>query len=344
MKNYNKILIIRTDRIGDVLLSTPAIKAIRRNFPFAHIAVMVRPYAEEIMLGSPYIDEVILYDKDEKHKSIFSSLKFAFNLRRKRFDVALILHPTNRVNIISFLAGLPERIGWNRKMGFLLTRKIADKKYLGEKHEIEYTLDIIKEIGVEAKDKTLFMPLRKDHKKKIEEFLKENKLGEKDKLIAINPTASCPSKTWPLENFIKLSNILAKKYNVKILVISGPKDSQKIKGLVNSLENAIDASGKVSIGGLTWLLKKSRLLISNDSGPVHIATSVGTPVIAIFGRSQPGLSPKRWGPAGANDIFLQKNVGCQICLAHNCVKDFSCLKAIKIEDVLDVVKKFEDII
>lgn len=344
MKNYNKILIIRTDRIGDALLSTPAIKAVRRNFPFAHIAVMARPYAEEIVLGSPYIDEVILYDKDKKHKSIFSTLKFAFNLRKKRFDLALILHPTNRVNIISFLANIPERIGWNRKLGFLLTRKLADKKYLGEKHEIEYTLDIIKEIGIETKDKIPFMPLRKDHRKNVEDFFEKNNIGGKDRLIAINPTASCPSKMWPLENFIELSNELAKRYNAKILVISGPKDSQKIEGFIKSLDNAIDAGGKVSVGGLAWLLKKSRLLISNDSGPVHIAASVGTPVIAIFGRSQPGLSPKRWGPVGRNDIFLQRSAGCEICLAHNCVKDFSCLKAIKVEDVLDAVKKFKDII
>lgn len=340
-----KILLIRTDRIGDVLLSTPAIKAVRRHFPSAHIGVMVRPYAKEIVLGSPYIDEVILYDKDSRHKSVFSSLKFAFNLRKKRFDLSLILHPTNRVNIISFLAGIPKRIGWNRKMGFLLTKKIEDKKHLGEKHELEYSLDIIRAIGIETQDKALSIPLRKDHRKNIEEFFEKNNIGDKDRLIAINPTASCPSKTWPIENFIALSAELIKRYNAKILIVSGPEDVKKTKGLAASLKkDVIDASGKTSVGQLAWLLRKAVVFISNDSGPVHIATAVGTPVIAIFGRAQPGLSPRRWGPLGERDIFLHKDVGCEICLAHNCEKEFACLKAIEVKDVLDAVEKFHDII
>ena len=103
--DFKRILVVRTDRIGDLLLSTPVIQALRQNYPDAYIAAMVSPYAKEIVEGNPYLDEVIIYDKDFKHKSWARSMKFASRLRKKRFDLALILHPTNRVHLITFFAG-----------------------------------------------------------------------------------------------------------------------------------------------------------------------------------------------------------------------------------------------
>ena len=128
MESFKRILVTRTDRIGDVLLSTAVIKVLRKKFPKSYIAVMVRPYARDIVLGNPYLDELILYDKYGAQRSLLSSIKFAAGLRKKRFDLVLILHPTNRQHIISFLAGIKKRVGFNRKMGFLLTDKIEHKK------------------------------------------------------------------------------------------------------------------------------------------------------------------------------------------------------------------------
>ena len=120
---YKRILIVRTDRIGDVLLSTPVIKALRDAWPYAYIAMIVSPYAKEIVEGNPYLDEVIIYNKDGKHRSALRTIKFALNLKKKKFDLAVILHPTNRVHLVSFLAGIKRRIGYDRKLGFLLNKK-----------------------------------------------------------------------------------------------------------------------------------------------------------------------------------------------------------------------------
>jgi len=331
---FKRILIVRTDRIGDVLLSTPAIKALRDANPNAYIAMMVAPSARDIAEGNPYLDEVLIYDKDGRHKTWIESVRFARILKKKKFDLVLILHPTNRVHLVTFFAGIPRRVGYDRKMGFLLTDRLSHTKQLGEKHELEYTLDIVRYLGIEPKDKDLFMPLSPESEDWADEFFAKEGIREGDRLLAVHPGASCPSKIWPSERFAETADKLADKYRLKIILISGPKDIHPVQGVIKNLRHpAINLSGKTSISQLASVLKRCQLLISNDSGPVHIASGVGTPVISIFGRNQRGLSPRRWGPRGIKDRVLHREVGCRECLAHKCGKGFACLKAITAEEV-----------
>ena len=332
---FKRILIVRTDRVGDVLLSTPVIKALREEYPVSYIAMMVSPYAKDALEGNPYLDEVIIYDKGGKHRGWVRSIKFAQNLKKKRFDLALILHPANRVHLVTFSAGIPRRVGYDRKFGFLLTDRIKHTKHLGEKHELEYNLDLAKYIGIEPPDKNLFMPIKPESEKWVEGLLRKEGINDKDKILTLHPAASCPSKIWPTERFAQAADMLIRKYGLRAFIIAGPKDIVIARDMEKKmLQPVINLAGKTSISQLASLLKKSALFISNDSGPVHIASAVGSPVISIFGRSQNGLSPKRWGPVGARDIFLHKKVGCIECLAHNCVKEFLCLKAITVDDVV----------
>ena len=336
--NFKRILIVRTDRIGDVLLSTPVIKALRDAYPHTYIAMMVSPYAKDIIDGNPYLDEVIIYDKDNRHKNWFSSMRFTTKLKKKKFDLALILHPTNRVHLLTFFARIPRRIGYDRKMGFLLTDRIRHTKQLGQKHELEYNLDLVRYLDIQPQDKTLFMPIRAESEKWVESIFRQEGISQQDKLLAIHPQASCPSKIWPNERFAEAADRLIEKYGFKVLLITGPKDIVLAQNVIKHMHYpAINLSGRTSVSQLASVLKRCRLFISNDSGPVHIASAVGTPVISIFGRNQKGLSPTRWGPTGKNDRILHKEVGCIECLAHNCIKDFACLKAITVDDVLNTV-------
>lgn len=332
---YKRILVVRTDRIGDVLLSTPVIKVLRDNYPHAFIAMMVSPHCKEIVEGNPYLDEVVLYDKDAKEKGWFSSIKFARKLSKSKFDIAIILHPTNRVHLISYIAGIPKRVGYDRKMGFLLTDKFSHTKQLGQKHELEYNLDLLENLGLRIDDKGLFMPIRPASEEWAKDFLKSQGIKNTDRLLLVNPAASCPSKIWPSDRFAEAADRLAQRYGLKVIVVCGPKDvfiAEKV--IVQMKAPACSLAGKVSLSQLASLLKRSALFISNDSGPVHIASALGVAVISIFGRKQNGLSPKRWGPLGIKGKVLHKDVGCINCLAHNCNKEFACLKAITVEDVL----------
>lgn len=332
---YRRILITRTDRIGDVVLSTPVIKALREKYPQAYIAMIVAPYARDVVDANPYLDEVIVYDKDIKHRSWWRSFKFASRLKKKKFDLALTLHPTNRAHILTFLAAIPRRLGYDRKFGFLNNLRVKHEKQDGLKHEAEYNLDLLKKLGISGNSADLFVPIKAESEEWVSRLLEENGIKGSDKLLAVNPGASCPSKIWPAENFARAAAELARKYGFKVLVLSGPKDTHLADAVIRGLSGAgLNLSGKTSVSRLASLLKRCALFISNDSGPVHIASSLGVPVISIFGRNQPGLSPRRWGPLGKKGKYLHKDVGCIRCLAHGCEKGFACLKAVSVEDVL----------
>jgi len=247
----------------------------------------------------------------------------------------LVLHPTNRVHLITFLAGIPCRVGYNKKLGFLLTDKLKHTKQLGEKHELEYNLDLISYLGISSEDKDPLMPISPASEEWVKQLFEKEGIKNTDKLLAIHPGASCPSKVWPEGRFAQVADTLAEKYNFKILIIAGPKDIAVANLTENKLKHrAINLAGITSVSQLASLLKRCALFISNDSGPVHIASAVGTPVISIFGRNQQGLSPTRWGPVGLKDRFIHKEIGCIRCLAHNCLKEFACLKSITTEDVI----------
>ena len=338
MKAPEKILIVRTDRLGDVILSTPVIKNLRLSFPKSWIAFMCRPYTKDVLMGNPYLDEVIVYDKYGTHKRFIASMKFAFALKKKKFDWAVILHPTNRVHLITFFAGIPLRVGWNRQLGFLLTKKLVHNKQQGLKHEMEYSLDILKALKVPISDVSLYFPVNQENERFLEVLLKEKGIESKDALIVLHPSASCVSKRWPLTHFSHLITLLKEEFHPKIAVITSDSEKQLSDALFTEHPDLIDLRGAVDISSLASLLVRTTLFISNDSGPVHIAASVHTPVISIFGRNDPGLSPRRWGPLGKNCFYVHKDIGCLRCLAHNCEKNFLCLWKITPEEVFSIAK------
>jgi lipopolysaccharide heptosyltransferase II len=330
-----RILIVRTDRIGDVLLSTPVIAAVRKAYPSAYIAMMVSPVARDIIDGNPYLDEVVIYDKDVGHRSWWHSWRFARALRRKRFNLALILHPTNRVHLVTYASGIPRRIGYNRKFGFLLTDRIKHAKHLGERHERDYNLDLARFIGVPTLDDNLYMPIRASSEQWVAELFCRQGISEGMPLVALHPGASCPSKIWPHERFAQVADALSRQYGCTTIVVAGPADRGLSERVVRAMRSpVINLAGQTSLSQLASVLKRCRLFVSNDSGPVHLACAVGVPVVAIFGRNQPGLSPLRWKPLGERDRILHKDVGCIECYAHNCAKGFKCLSAVTVGEVV----------
>lgn len=339
--DFKRILIVRTDRLGDVLLSTPAIKALRDAYPSAYIAMMVSAHAVDLIEGNPYLDEVIVFNKQTNEKGAWGAFRCAVHLRSKKFDVCFILHPTVRVHVLMYLAAIPRRIGYDRKCGFLLTDRIVHDKQAGEKHESEYALDLLRYAGIEPGDNKPFMPIREESEAWVEKEFQKAGILRTDKLLAIHPAASCRSKLWPEENFAKVCDTLIERAGFKVVIVAGPEDAGIAVRIRNKMRHpAVTFAGKASLSQLASILKRCRLFISNDSGPVHIASALGIPVVVIFGRNQKGLSPVRWGPLGEGNIVLHKNVGCVECLAHNCIKDFACIKAVTPDEVIKVVADF----
>jgi len=339
--NPKRILIVRTDRIGDVILSTPVIKNLRENFPKSYIAFMCRPYTKDILVGNPYLDEVIVYDKYGRDKSWLNSIRFSFYLRRKRFDWAIILHPTNRAHLITFFAGIPFRVGWDKKLSFLLSKRLPCIKDEGKKHELEYSLDILRTIGVKIYSSEVFIPFYESSEKWVADFLKEHNLdNKKQRIIALGIGASCPSKIWPASYFASLAKLLKDNLDAKILVIAQEKEKYLTQSFQEEFKEFFyDLTGKLDLPKIFSLFRRLSLFIGNDSGLIHIAWALKKPVISLFGRNDSGLSPQRWKPLGENSSYIHKDVGCKVCLAHNCQKGFLCLKMIKPQEVFSLAKK-----
>lgn len=192
------------------------------------------------------------------------------------------------------------RAGYARKWDFLLTEKQEDLKHLEQKHEVEHNLDLVKVIGAETNDKMLSL--------KIED-LELHRAGVNTGpvgLIAIHPWTSDPVKQWPVERFRELALRIAKETDSDVLIIGGPKELPK-GALFNDLDKRIkNLTGKTTLIELASILKKSKLLISGDSGPVHMACAVGAPVVALFRNDMPGKGPKRWGPWGEGNVVIER--------------------------------------
>ena len=328
MQVPKKILVVRTDRVGDVILTTPVLKLLRHKFPRAHITLMVRPYVYDVVKDNPHVDEVLMYDKNAKHRNWRVSFLYSQELKKKKFDVVLIFNPTLRAHLMSYCAAIPIRIGYSRKWGgLLLTHKLKDLKYEGRKHEYEYCFDLLKPLGL---DSTLVHDLHVseshfDHPALNQEY------------VVVHPFASCPSKIWPHEKVRELILEILSTWKGCVIVVGEEK-----KNLfdVPAHERVINLMGKLKLDQLAYVLRSARCLISNDSGPVHIASAVETPSVVIFGRNHRGLSPTRWGPTYSKSVVIHKDVGCKVCLAHQCQIGFLCLNEISVKDVLERVRMY----
>jgi len=340
-----RILVTRTDRLGDLVLSTPIFEALRCKFPQALITALVFQENREVVEGNPHLSEVILYDKKGREKGIWGQIKLVHQLQKRRYDLVIHLHATNRMHLLTWAAGIPRRIGWKRKCAWALTHAFEDVKKEGTKHEAYYNFDLLEPLGIfpEVAKVRAFFPCSEKNRRSVEELISRMGISEKKPWVVFNPSASCPSKIWPAERFGEVADYLADNYSAECFVIGTRADRAYVQRVKAAARCAVhDLSGRLSIGMLGVLLSRSRLLISNDSGPVHLANAVGTPVISIFGRKQAGLSPLRWGPLDPGSRVVWKDAGCETCAAHLCPIHFLCLDIIRVEDVLQHLPVFEE--
>lgn len=298
-RSTKNILVVRNDRFGEFLLNIPAFRALRETFVNARLIVVVNHYVKELVEFMPLTDEVILWNR-RKH-TFFEKLQLLKLLKSKNIDIAIMLNPSKEFNIFTYLAGIPVRVGYNRKWGFLLTHKIEDKKYLGQKHEVEYNLELVGLVGAKTEDKTISLKVDNDIPLGFD-------IDNYDNLIAIHPFTSDPLKQWPIEYFRNLAQKITRELNIEVVIIGGKQEAQKSLEYFADLSSRIfNLTGKTTLIQLAGLLKRCKLLISGDSGPVHLACAVGTPVIAIFRNDIPGKSARRWGPWGRGHIVIEKD-------------------------------------
>ena len=338
LKCHN-VLIVRTDRIGDVVLTTPVFKALRKAYPASRISVLVTPVTADLVRGNPYINEVMVDDRAGINKGPLGALLLAREIRRRHFDTAFIFHTKRRYNLACFLAGVPCRIGFkNDKFGMLLTRPVQDSRFLGQKHEAEYCLDVLKAVGIEDAGLDVLVCAQKEAEQWAAFWFEANGIRCGD-LIAIHPGASDRTKLWPAAHFARLIDVLTNRYAFKIVLIGGRETRGTAKEILRLCPSSVlDLTGTTTVGQTASVLRRCRLLISNDSGPLHIGAGVGTYVIGLFLRSQGGINPVRWRPLGPKAFVLANKTGEEILLDNKGRIKSGKPGSITVDEVVDVVE------
>ncbi|OGW75260.1 MAG: lipopolysaccharide heptosyltransferase II [Omnitrophica bacterium RBG_13_46_9] len=333
MKNYGRILIVEVNWLGDVLFSTPFIRAVRERWKDAYIACMVVPRCKEILEYNPCIDEIIIYDEKGAHKGLLGKQRLISSLRNKRFDFAILLHRSFTRALMAYLAGIKERAGYTtKKRGVILTHPVEppDRPL----HKVEYFLKIAESIGCDILNKDYEFFISDRERRYIADRLSENGVVKDDLLIVVNPGGNWLPKRWIEENFAELCDALITKYGAKIVLSGAEKDLQiagRIKKRMN--QNLVIFAGKTNLKELGALVERANFVISGDSGPMHIAVAMKSNVIALFGPTSPALT----GPYGkGNYRVIQKDTGCDVPCYDLACDDYMCMKAISVGDVLNV--------
>jgi heptosyltransferase-2 len=305
MNNYKRILIVRTDRIGDVILTTPAIETVRKNFPDARISVLVAAQTQDLVRGNPFIDEVLIDDREGRHQGMSGFWVLSSEIHARRFDVVFIFHTKKRTNFACFNARIPERIGYKDKnYGFFLTQGFPDTRHTGEKHESEYCLDLLRMAGLRVESPQTYLPYHPEAERWADEWMAKHGLSDGQKVVVIHPGASDVTKCWPPSSFTQLMDRLSAQ-GCPVVVIGHGDTSHITQYLRQTVKSPFfDLTNQTSMAQMASLLKRSHLLISNDSGPVHVAAAAGIYVISLFLRNQPGINPERWRPLGPKGFLL----------------------------------------
>lgn len=331
-----KILIIHTAFIGDIVLSTPLLKRIKEVYPDGKITYVTTPAGASILRNNPHISEIIEYDKRGEHKGIKGVISLGRRLRYENFNLVITPHRYIRSSILSWLTRSPERIGYKTASGsFLFTKKIPYDK---NKHEVEKLLSFV---GVEGRNIREKYPIElypgKKEIEKIDTILEENKVGNK-KIVVVAPGSKWFTKKWPLEYFNEI--IKENNQSDRVTVVVGGKDEMHLA--INKESNVIDLRGKTSLLELAEIIKRARVVLTNDSSPIHIASAWSScHIVSIFG---PTVEEFGFFPWGLNSEVLEdKSLKCRPCAIHGgnkCPKGhFKCMLNITPKMVMSRIEK-----
>lgn len=334
-----RILIFNVNWLGDVLFSTATIRNIRRNFPGSFIACIIPSRCYPILKGNPYLDEIIIFDEKDRHRGVLEKLKFVKFIKNKNFDTVFLLHRSFRRALICRLAGIPQRIGhYTKKRAFLLTKSIKPPAR-DALHRIDYYLDIIEKAGLKVEDRFTDFFLAEEDAKFVGDFLERKGIRQDEFLVGINPGGNWSPKRWPRSYWAILADQLIAEFKARVIITGSNKDTKDALAIQESMKaKPLISCGVFNIKQLGALARRLDLFITADTGPLHIANSVGSKkIIAIFGPTHTAIT----GPYPVKNVtVLQKDVGCKIpCYVVKC-KDNRCMKAITPEEILEQVRIF----
>ena len=320
----SRILFVRTDRLGETVLTLPALHALRAAMPQAHLTLMVGSSLQELLAQYPAADDVVAEppfgDRWWRRAGSLSRLWRSWHI-----ETALVFNPKKEYHAAAWLAGIPQRVGYDRKWGRLLTHRVPDRKAIGERHEVEHNLDLVRLLGLPAARPQWQWPSFAREWEEARQLLAAQGVSPSGALVAIHPWTSHPAKQWPFARYREVIQVLRERRSMGVVVIGGAEERARVQAVLPEGGRVADVVGRLSLRQLAALLRQARVLVSNDSGPVHLAAALGTPTVVLFGTADSATGPVRWGPWGAGHTVLCK----------------PRMEQIAVEEVLRAVQRYE---
>lgn len=331
-----KILVRAPNWIGDAVMSIPALMGIKSGFPAAGIFILAKPWVAEIFQEFSPSDKIILYESPGKHQGLTGKMSLAQKLKKENLDLAILFPNSFESALITYLARIPKRAGYNTDgRGLLLTHPVpaANKK---KGHQIDYYLNLVNYLGFPTPTRIPRLRISAEQASWAHKKLKS--LGmDKEYLVGLTPGSSYgPAKQWPWEKFAELSEMINKTLGAKVIILGSQSDqpiAQKI--LQGRQKMGYDFTGQTTLAEAMALLANCQFLVTNDSGLMHVAAALQVPLVAIFGSTDPDHT----GPMGEHCRVIRKALPCSPCFKKNCPKNLACLQAISVEEVYEEIEK-----
>jgi lipopolysaccharide heptosyltransferase I len=328
-----KILIIKLRAIGDVVLSTIVLKNLRSAYPDATIDFLTEKFCTGVVEDHSLLNKVIAFDKKysflDNDIKCFKSLTFLNNMRKKNYDLVFDFFGNPRSALITFFSNARHRVGYDFRIRKWMYNHIIISR-ANQIHEAEWHLDALKEMNIPIVSKNLSVAVTERDHRVADNFWQQYQPGQ-NKVVALNFSGGWPSKRWPLNRFKILARKLVERHACEILIVWGPGEKKEAQLLQDQISRRTTIIPETNLKELAAILSRVDLMITTDSGPMHIAAAMHTPCVALFGPTNPDLQ----GPYGKNHkIVVARGLSCLRCNRLTCDHN-SCMKLISVDDVLN---------
>ncbi|OQA89694.1 MAG: ADP-heptose--LPS heptosyltransferase 2 [Elusimicrobia bacterium ADurb.Bin231] len=331
-----KTLVIQTAYLGDLVLTLPLIGAVKRILG-SELHVLSIPSNRDIITGHPSVDKIIVYDKKKSEKGWLSFIRLVLCLRKEKYDIVFVPHPSFRSALLAFLTGASQRVGFSNSAGRIFFSSVV--KFDADKHQCERYLDLLKNFSAGytgTTDFQFFIKTDEESEKRAAEIIGKNKL-----YVGLNPGSVWATKRWLPEYYAELGDAVYRELRCDVIIFGGPEDINIAEDVSNMIKCPhINLAGKTGLKLLSALIKRCAVFVTNDSGPMHIAASFGVPTVAIFG---PTIKEFGFSPYSKNSVVVEKCLYCRPCGNHGpaiCPEGhFKCMRDILVQDVFAEVKK-----
>ena len=327
VKKLEKILIRGPNWVGDAVLAIPAMKAVRGCFPDAEITLMVRPVVSGLFAAAPFIDKVW---SETQPSHLTDWIRITRDIRVRRFDLALLLPNSFESALMMFVGGVPQRVGYATDgRGWMLTDAITAVS--GSRHQMQYYLDLVKTVFATVERPSIEIEAAHHERDAARGLLAAEGIPRNAPFLVISPGAAYgTAKRWHEDRFANVADDLARELGFYVAII-GSETERSIANRISErmVSRTAVLTGKTSLETLIGVLAESSLMITNDSGPMHIAAALGVPTVAIFGSTDERVT----GPYGPRTRIVKRAVECSPCLLRNCPIDHRCMNFVTVDDV-----------